>query len=47
MNIFKSILVVSLIFISCSKNGMENQIQENVLSVEELIEQFPNHYSKY
>ena len=26
---------------------MENQIQENVLSVEELIEQFPNHYSKY
>ena len=26
---------------------MENEIQENVLSVEELIEQFPNHYSKY
>ena len=47
MNIFKSILVVSLIFISCSKNGMENEIQENVLSVEKLIEQFPNHYSKY
>ena len=47
MNIFKSILVVSLIFISCSKNGMENEIQENVLSAEELMEQFPNHYSKY
>ena len=26
---------------------MENEIQENVLSVEKLIEQFPNHYSKY
>ena len=26
---------------------MENEIQENVLSVEELIEQFPWHYSKY
>ena len=47
MNVIKSILVVSLIFISCSKNSMENQIQENVLSVEELIEQFPWHYSKY
>ena len=47
MNVFKSILVVSLIFISCSKNSMENQIQENVLSVEELIEQFSWHYSKY
>tara|TARA_B100001769_G_scaffold144349_1_gene113062 strand:- start:4025 stop:4501 length:477 start_codon:yes stop_codon:yes gene_type:complete len=47
MNVFKSILLVSLIFISCSKNSMENQIQENVLSVEELIEQFPLHYSKY
>ena len=26
---------------------MENEIQENVLSAEELMEQFPNHYSKY
>tara|TARA_B100001093_G_scaffold257134_1_gene245936 strand:- start:1447 stop:1923 length:477 start_codon:yes stop_codon:yes gene_type:complete len=47
MNIFKLILTISLIFVSCSKNGIENEIKEYVLSVEELIERFPNHYSKY
>ena len=47
MNIFKVILAISLIFVSCSKNSVQNEMQENVLSAEELIEQFPNHYSKY
>lgn len=47
MNVFKLILSISLIFFSCTKNSIENEIQENLLSVEELIERFPWHYSKY